>query len=518
MKNNRGFTVVELIVSFGISMVVLIFLFELVMMVRGMYISYGLKTELLTKQGVISDRINSDFINKDLLIAAKEGPDTINFYYSDNTNRKLIINRDQGVLSYGGYTVALFENSSFGNIKISNETLLKAESPGAFDSILIIQIPIYHKLLPREDFGINIALQYNSDNVVINDVDIEDEIDSDRRIFLTGGNDIISFTSGASFVEPGWFVVYDNGLMVPNDESVTRTGTVGTTIGETYQLTYTSKDSGGNVLAEVVRKVTLLATEYVFDYRHGGTQQFTAPVAGTYKFEVWGAQGGTFGSAQGGNGGYAVANISLSQNETVMITIGGQGNPRGHGSPGENGGGTGGTGTTEVGSGGGGATDIRIGGTSLTFRQLIAGGGGGSAGSGTVAGGVGGGLTGMASTGGTASYNGGGATNTTGGARATYNTTITLAPLNGSLGQGGNGGIFNSITGGGGGGGGYYGGGGGVRSGSGGGGSAFCGSRTILCSTLRGDQSMPNPAGGANITGKTGNGYARISIVSANHS
>ena len=105
----------------------------------------------------------------------------------------------------------------------------------------------------------------------------------------------------------------------------------------------------------------------------GAVQAFTAPIAGTYTLEVWGAQGGNRPhheqTGYGGKGGYATCQTTLSAGETVFIYVGGQGetvpddnhwNNGAGGAGGWNGGGAGGCGAgTHSGSaGGGGATHI----------------------------------------------------------------------------------------------------------------------------------------------------------------
>ena len=53
---------------------------------------------------------------------------------------------------------------------------------------------------------------------------------------------------------------------------------------------------------------------------------FTAPVAGTYKIEAWGAQGGSASNTyHGGYGGYATATIELAEGEQLYINVGGEG-------------------------------------------------------------------------------------------------------------------------------------------------------------------------------------------------
>ena len=58
-----------------------------------------------------------------------------------------------------------------------------------------------------------------------------------------------------------------------------------------------------------------------FNYT-GGVQSFTAKCTGTYKLEVWGAQGGSESNNIGGKGGYSVGNITLNKNSTIYVVVG----------------------------------------------------------------------------------------------------------------------------------------------------------------------------------------------------
>ncbi len=259
----------------------------------------------------------------------------------------------------------------------------------------------------------------------------------------------------------------------------------------------------------------------------GDYYQWSAPVTGTYTFQVWGAQGGNAGYngtslSAGALGGFASGQKVLTVGDTVYIYVGGQGEGQASTSfsdflaGGFNGGGIGQNGKTGTANnraaGGGGATDIRLVGNALSNRVIVAGGGGGGAifqGYGINYPGVGGGIAG--GNGGTANYpapseySGFGGTQSAGGAGG-RNGAQALA---GSLGSGGRGSNDNSDYGSSGGGGGYWGGGGAGWGMGSGGGSGYVGG--VLSSTLTaGNATMPNPSGGT-MTGRTGSGIAKIS-------
>lgn len=233
----------------------------------------------------------------------------------------------------------------------------------------------------------------------------------------------------------------------------------------------------------------------------GAATTYTAGASGTYKVELYGAQGGHGGQGlcsggggnSGGSGGYVSATIYMTKDQVFTVTVGGAGgngaysssygaggvSGAGGGGGGADGGyhkttsgayncggcsyrnagaagGSGGAGGVGISGGGGGASDMRLNGTSLYDRIIVAGGGGGSGA--TSIGrqpGYGGGLNGA-----------NGWLSTTNGASQTgYGTS---AYGNGQFGIGG-----THCDDGGGGGGGWYGGGAGFEDNYGGGGSSY---------------------------------------------
>ncbi|WP_179864645.1 glycine rich domain-containing protein [Bacillus toyonensis] len=197
-----------------------------------------------------------------------------------------------------------------------------------------------------------------------------------------------------------------------------------------------------------------------WDFQYtGNVQSFTVPYTGTYKLTTWGAQGGDNGtetfpgnSDQGGLGGYAEGDVSLTKGETIYVVVGGQGENAVND---ENKGGYNGGGDSSWGSGGGGATHIAtVDGLLASLRNntsailIVAGGG--------VAGG------------GKSDRDGGYAGGWYGGYYGTEK-------------------IFKSY---------------------GGGGSSYIGG-AFDGETIAGNQSIPSPSGETK-TGNTGNGYARI--------
>ncbi|MCR5223596.1 MAG: InlB B-repeat-containing protein [Bacilli bacterium] len=355
-----------------------------------------------------------------------------------------------------------------------------------------------------------------------------------------------------------------NGGTTPTaSKSVTYNSTYGTLPTPTpssssYIFTgwYTATSGGSEVTSSTKVVITSAQTLYahyslkVNNFTYTGREQtFTVPCVGTYRLELWGAQGGNSanGTSIGGKGGYTSGVIQLKKDQKLYIYTG----RTAYGSYNRTGGWNGGGNSIDEYSqsaAGGGSTDVRlVNGSwndfnSLKSRIMVAAGGGGAAsalsgnssysGHGGAAGGLNG-YTGVTFSGST-SQTGGGASQTTAGG-------------SGGFGYGGAGTGSQSA----GGGGGYFGGGGASYCAPAGGGSSFISGHTgcnaILESSTSGsvrtsNQSVhyskliftntvmidgtgynwtnvkgsyvgqPQPDG-TTSAGHTGNGYARITYL-----
>lgn len=267
----------------------------------------------------------------------------------------------------------------------------------------------------------------------------------------------------------------------------------------------------------------------ILNVPYSGASVSTILPKGTYKLEVWGAEGGgrrisgNPNSGLGGYGGYSKGTLTLAKEQSVFLYSGGVGASTDStlAEGGFNGGGCAwGSGHSEPGNGGGGGSDIRIGQDSLYARVIVAGGGGGGGEDSGDSIGHGGGTSGIASGSGTA-----------------YPGTATGATGGGAFGQG-----AHTPNDGGGGGGGWYGGGttngsqtrptsnnsSDTSGGSGGSGYVYTSSTAsnypsgcLLdssmyltdASTVAGDTTIVSPTG-SSLTGSQGNGYCRITVIS----
>lgn len=323
----------------------------------------------------------------------------------------------------------------------------------------------------------------------------------------------------------------------------------------TYTITYTAIDSEGNSTSRNRELAVIWVCPYTigqvinFDYT-GAVQTFNVQCDGTYKMEIWGAQGGNgyYNSAAqyGGLGGYSVGSYTTTQNTNLYVYIGGQGASYGtaggiaygYGGGGFNGGGNAraySSGTYNSGAGGG-ATHIATStgiisslSSNLSAILVVAGGGGGGKGeyaAGSYLGSAGG-FSGVLGTDYNGNASGTAATQSSGGYNSYSNGGVGLT---GTFGQGGAGTDSSSYHGPGGGGG-YYGGTGGCYGCAGGGGSGYLGgvssnatygiTKQMYCyncttSAVAGTLTYTTTNMSATPTSnyaKTGNGYAKITYL-----
>jgi Tfp pilus assembly protein PilE len=164
MKNNKGFTVVELLVTFTLSMVLVIIMFQLIINLKDVYKVSGIKTELLNKQYLMENKIYKDLTEKIVteISSCYDTDECVKFIFIDGTSTEIKKNEETKTISYNNYTIALNQETYFGNTLIETQsTSIQSDKK----RILIVNIPIYNTNFKNENFGINIVFPYNIEDV-----------------------------------------------------------------------------------------------------------------------------------------------------------------------------------------------------------------------------------------------------------------------------------------------------------------------------------------------------------------
>ena len=144
--NNKGFTVVELITTFCLSAAVILIFFNVVLMIRDVYVTSNLKTKLLINQADLSVALNSKI--RPGLLESVSGCDDSDFCYKftfKNGEIDTLIVEDN-YIKFGNYVYKLDDGTQITDL---------------LDSFLVLKISIKNKLFD-DDFGINLVYLYNS--------------------------------------------------------------------------------------------------------------------------------------------------------------------------------------------------------------------------------------------------------------------------------------------------------------------------------------------------------------------
>ncbi|MDD3187250.1 MAG: glycine-rich protein [Bacilli bacterium] len=407
--NQKGMTMVELIVSFSLAAVIALFLTEVILFLKDAYVNNGIKTEVISKQTLISERINTLFNSKRISYAESCGDSCVNVSFDDGTTSQISFDKASNSVVVGSYTTRLPDSCIIGDVTIG--TVYLGNDTGNFDSIFQIYVPITNSILIDKTFDIDVIYQYDYDEEfwTYNSIDDNYHIVCSSNIAYALGSDI-NLLDGVSFVD-------SNSNPVDVDIKVVSLPEINVNkIGE-YEVSYIVIYEGKTYVSK--RIVCIYQSDY-FAYIEGA-QMFTVPLTGWYKVELWGASGGdgrvantsTINEGSGGAGSYTSGEIYLEKNDNLYFYVGSEGEDDydtasyTYGLGGNNGGGDGGyenrvETTPENGAGGGGATDVRLvngnwnDSTSLASRIMVAAGGGGAGSSdeAQARGGIGGGLIG----------------------------------------------------------------------------------------------------------------------------
>lgn len=394
--NKKGFTVLELIVSFTLATTIGFFLLKVTLIIKELYINTNIKTNIISKQNIMTERMYDDFLYNDIKVALKCGQNCIRFIFSDNTEKIFSINED--TFKWGDFTLKLKNGSKYNNVEIKNQKNLANNEYN--NALLSIKIPIINNTIKDETFITNIVVPYNSNNVYMDDLNLNN---NNYEYYLQLKDSGTYFLDTESiFTDPGAYVYYGKNTctmktninyaeLKKNPKIITNTfegiGCDNLSIKINYtnlKLEENNYKTGeydlpyelyidGKYQTTIKRHISIFKKVNKFSYNgtinnNKSIYTFTIPMSGYYKLETWGASG--LGS-KNGYGAYATSTIRLKKGEKVYIYVGQMNNSK-TGVPNFNTN----QNLTFTGFSGGGATDIRL--TSNESTRILVAAGGGS--------------------------------------------------------------------------------------------------------------------------------------------
>lgn len=171
--NKKGFTLVELIVSFALISTISIFLFQIVSIISNIYSEKGIKTELILQQSNISNVINKDiylneqsgnYVKRIILVSNDE----VNIRFAHGNYKTIKIDRSRNAITYENYTQRFLTGTNIGHIDVDFDYI--TSSSLTYDGVSTIRIPISYNNL-KDSFDILTVLRFSSSQFAVSDHD-----------------------------------------------------------------------------------------------------------------------------------------------------------------------------------------------------------------------------------------------------------------------------------------------------------------------------------------------------------
>ncbi len=143
--NNKGLTLIELIVTFALALAIVIILINTLVIIKDNYNDTETRTNLVVNQSTLSNLLNEKFQGNNLVsYTSCAGTFCYEFTFRDEDVLELNVTTD--TITFGKYVYKLDKLSEV------VDPSLTINNP-----YLIIKIPIKTKTYPNEDFGINLV-------------------------------------------------------------------------------------------------------------------------------------------------------------------------------------------------------------------------------------------------------------------------------------------------------------------------------------------------------------------------
>ena len=163
--NNRGFTIVELVTSFSLTTVVLVFLFNIVLLLKENYVSNALKSDLIVNQSLISTALNEDLYTNGISISGGASCDTgyDDCFMIDTTDKgkiKLSISTSNDKVKYGD-TEFSDDSLTLESSKVCYKTYDNVSLN--LNSYLQIKVVFKSNVVTEQKFGFNVVYLFDED-------------------------------------------------------------------------------------------------------------------------------------------------------------------------------------------------------------------------------------------------------------------------------------------------------------------------------------------------------------------
>ena len=141
--NNKGFTVIELLASFTLTMIIVVFLFEIVLELKDVYVNESIKTTIINENAVAAVAINQT-LEENVLNNIECIDNVCTFSLAEGDEIKLSLT-DKG-LNFGSQKFVYPADTTFEDINLTNTKVnTKGGSTSIFKVSFIIKNPALSK-------------------------------------------------------------------------------------------------------------------------------------------------------------------------------------------------------------------------------------------------------------------------------------------------------------------------------------------------------------------------------------
>lgn len=163
--NKKGFTIIELVTALTLATVIMIFLFNLVFILKDVYMSSEKKATMLVEQAAISEEVNSFVYGKKITSVEKIDDNSIDITTSDGTKRlKITKQNSNNRIEFGNYLYKLDTGVNIGTYKICYKNLSSVDANN-YNRILFIDIPITYKDI-KGNYGLKTAVPLENSTIL----------------------------------------------------------------------------------------------------------------------------------------------------------------------------------------------------------------------------------------------------------------------------------------------------------------------------------------------------------------
>lgn len=161
-KTEKGFTIVEILLSFSLAIIVLIYIFNVLAQLKNLYTEDGIRSQLLVKQSGVVKEIENEINGKTIesIVAindiSKQGHRIL---FSDGSNADLYIDSKNRVVTFGEHKVQFIEGTEIG-LPVVRIVRTDDMPENANNAVAFISFSIKHKLVDG-DYGIRVAYPFD---------------------------------------------------------------------------------------------------------------------------------------------------------------------------------------------------------------------------------------------------------------------------------------------------------------------------------------------------------------------